>query len=122
MEKGSQKRKCRATKSASDDDNDEDFVEEKPAPRKARRIAKGDRQEASPDAGDAGAADEPKWMEKYQRHDLKTTKGELTGLLPYIVGQITAINTKTSSSHGAKLDALCLFEYVFRIFGTTWCV
>ena len=40
--------------------------------------------------------EEPKWLEKYQRHDLKVTKGDLEGLSPYLVAQITAVNTSRS--------------------------
>jgi hypothetical protein len=42
-------------------------------------------------------------MEKYQRHDLKVTKGDLDGLSPYLVAQITSV--ATSGKGGARPHA-----------------
>ena len=53
--------------------------------------------------------EEPKWLEKYQRHDLKVTKGDLDGLSPYLVAQITAVNT--SRSGGATHHRLVSFPW-----------
>jgi hypothetical protein len=44
--------------------------------------------------------DEPKWMAKYQNHDLKVTKGDLDGLTPYLVVQILSVTLSTKGSRG----------------------
>ena len=45
-------------------------------------------------------------MEKYQRHDLKVTKGDLDGLTPYLVAQITSIVTSGRGPVGMRRYAV----------------
>lgn len=77
----------------------------KQAAKKAPKGKDADKADAPAEAA-AEAADEPKWMEKYQRHDLKITKGDLDGLAAFVVGQIQSVSTGKAVRGASRIPQL----------------
>lgn len=60
------------------------------------------------DGDDAAEADEPRWMEKYRTKDLKGGKGDLEGLFPYLVAQISEIETEIVNGSKGAASKVCV--------------